>query len=343
MRLSTVLSALGVTALLLLVANLAAHRAAANSIPRQVMREIDSAPPEIDVLGIGNSLMRSGFDTAALERRFLAAGQHVTAVNAGLGSSTAIEQLLLANRALRSHAVDIIAYGFFDQQLAIDLPKSNADLTGNHSMLYYDQPQVTLRYAPFSLLDKLEFQIYRSSSLLTERGALWAKVERLRRSMSEIGMHHEATNQFGRKADFQLLEATSPEAFAQLCRQIIQSGSFLSAPVVDLLQQAHARGAKVVVVAMPLPSLHVAKFYDLPVWQEFVTKTRAVLELHGASFLDVSRKIPDDRLYQDNLHLAGPGAARFAELLADYLIHAGGAAPRPVSVKNSSASAPPSN
>lgn len=320
MSLRTVLSAVLVAVLLLFVADSAAHFLASNSVPRQLIRKIGSAPATIHVLGIGNSLMAAGFDPFTVEQSFQQSGQRVTAVNGALGASGVIEQLLLARLAFRNHAVRTMIYGFFDDQLSYDLPLVNSDLIGNHSMLYYQEPQLTLQYANFSKPDRLAFQVYRCCALLMDRTAIWAKVEKLRRRMQEIGMPRAETNEFGRRADFALLEANTPESFERRLRQLIQSRTLLSPPAQALLQQARDHGAKVVVVEMPMHPFHVRSFYDQPIWDEYRTKIRQALAQEGATYLVASQWVLDDRLFADHLHLSNAGAVRFSQLLADYLI-----------------------
>jgi hypothetical protein len=320
-----ILVAMTTTVAILVLADLLTVRSARNSVPRQTMRTIASAPTAIDVLGIGNSLVAAGFDPAAVMRTFQRSGRPCAAVtciavNGGLGATGVIEHLALTRLALRDHNVKTVVYGFFDQQMSGDVIGRNSDIIGNRSMLYYLEPQITLRYARFDILDRLSFQLYRSSALLRERGAIWAKVEKLRRVMGSIGMPPQASNQFGRKADFTALEAGDAQAFFLACQQVIQSGGFLSAPVQTLIQQAQDHGAKVIVVEMPMHPLHLKQFYDQPIWEQFRNGTRAAVERAGATYLNASTWIPDDQLFDDHLHLSSAGANQFSQLLATHLI-----------------------
>ena len=171
------LQALIVTVVIVVAADLLAQRMASNSVPRQVMRTISNAPEAIDVLAIGNSLIAAGFDPAAVEQTFREARRSCVAVNGGLGASGVIEHLALTRLAFRHHTVKSVIYGFFDQQMSSPLAEKNSELIGNHNMLYYQEPQLTLQYANFDLLDRLSFMVYRSSALLRERSAIWAKVD----------------------------------------------------------------------------------------------------------------------------------------------------------------------
>lgn len=310
------------TLLILVLADLLTARLARNSVPRQTMSRIAGAPPSIDVLGIGNSLIAAGFDPGAVERTFQQSGRRCVAINGGLGATGVIEHLALTRLALRDHSVKIVVYGFFDQQMSDDVIGRNSDIIGNRGMLYYQEPQLTLQYARFGTFDRLSFQVYRSSALLRERGAIWSKVEKLRRTFSAIGMPPQETNQFGRTADFAALEAADPQGFFLECQRVIQSGDFLSAPVQALLRQARDHRAKVVVVEMPMHPLHVKEFYDQPIWKQFLNGTRAAVESAGATFLDASIWVPDAQLFDDHLHLSRVGANQFSQLMATHLIRA---------------------
>jgi hypothetical protein len=304
---------------IVVVADLLTQRMASNSVPRQLMRAIVSAPAKIDVLGLGNSLIAAGFDPVTIEQVFQKKGRSCVAVNAGLGASGVIEHLALTRLILHDHTVQTMVYGFIDQQLATDLVKANSDLIGNHSMLYYLEPQLTLQYAPFDMVNRLSFQVYRSCALLRERSAIWTKVEKLRRRIASVGVPPQETNEFGRKADFSLLEATDSRAFVLACQRVLRSG-VLSGPVTALLAQAREHGVEVIVVEMPVHPLHRERFYNEPIWKTFRTETRRAVESTGASYLDASLWITDEHLFEDHLHLSKEGAKQFSEVLAERLI-----------------------
>ncbi len=318
----TVLIASVLAILILVAANLLVSRAANNSVPRQRMRTIDAAGPVIDVLGIGNSLVATGFDVVTIERAFQAAGHPVIALNAALGATNPIEHLLLVRRALRHRVVKQIVYGFFDQQLSDDVPLKNSDLIGNHAMLYYTEPEFAVRYAQFSWMDLVAFQTYRCCALFRERGNIWAKVEKTRRAMASVGMPRQASNQFGRPEDFDLLEFVSPEEFSNRCREVMRAGTFLSPPIQELFQEANAQGVKITVVEMPMHPWHVKTFYDLPAWDEFRRANRQAVERAGAAYVDASHWVPEESKFQDHIHLGPSGAAQFSRMLAERLIDA---------------------
>jgi len=318
-----VIIAICCTAVMVAAANFAVGRAASNSVPRQLMRKINAVGPVIDVLGIGNSLMAAGFDPTAAQDTFQKAGRSVIAVNGGLGATTEIEQLALTRLALRQHTVRDLVYGFCDLQLTTGVPLKNSELIGNRAMLYYLEPQLTLRYGRFDLLNRLEFQTYRCCALLRERSNIWAKVEKMRRAMEEVGMPRQETNQFGRRADFNLLESADSNEFARHCREKMTSGDLLSPVLQELFQEAEASGSRITVVEMPMHPLHVSRFYGLAAWKEFRSQSRLAVERAGAVYIDGSGWVPDEGDFQDHLHLARSGAARFSRLLAEELLRRG--------------------
>jgi hypothetical protein len=316
----SIFKAIVVALVILIGADLLTERMALNSVPRQAIRTIRSAAKTIDVLSIGNSLMAAGFDRMQVEKVFDEAGRPCAAVNGGLGASGLIEQLALTRLALNHHHVKIVIYGFFDHQMSTDIVESNSDLIGNHSMLYYLEPELTLRYAHFDLLNRLAFRVYRSSALLRERSAIWAKVEMLRRLMGSVGMPPQETNRFGRRADFALLEAADSRSFVLGCQRIIKAGDFLAPPVQALLREAHDHDSKVIVVEMPMHPTHLKRFYAEPIWQTFRAKTRAAVENAGGAYLNASTWVPDGDLFADSLHLSAQGGIQFSQLLAKHVI-----------------------
>jgi len=65
--------------------------------------------------------------------------------------------------------------------------------------------------------------------------------------------------------------------------------------------------------------LHLKRFYNEPVWEEFHTKTKEAVEREGAVYLDASHWVPDELLFDDHLHLSKAGRIKFSHLLGEYL------------------------
>jgi hypothetical protein len=311
--------ALAATVSIVVVANFAVGRAASNSVPRQMLRSIESAPPHIDVLGVGNSLMAAGFNAQAVEQAFRVGGRHITAMNAGIGATGLIEHVALVDTIYLRHTVTVAIYGFYNQQMSTDIPSENSELIGNRSMLYYLEPWRTLQFARFDWSNRLAFEIYRCCELLMDRSAIWNKVELLRRHMGEVGMPHQETNAFGRRADFNLLESTNEQTFVDRCNEVLLSKNVLSGPVLALLNETRKHSTTLIVTAMPMHPLHVKRFYQLPVWSELSGNIKTSVERQGAVYLDASRWIPSEDDFADHLHLSEEGSRKFSDLLARYL------------------------
>ena len=319
MQLRNVLLGSFAFAVCLASAEVAVGLSSRGAIPRQVLRRIASAPDTIDILAIGNSLVEAGFGAAEVTTRLAIGDRPIVAVNAGLGASGVIEQLILVRRALLTHHVRLIVYGTFDHQMAVDVVRTNADLIGNHAMLYYQDADVAATYLPFDWANQVLFAICRRSAILRERGTIWARVERLRRRLGEAGMPKAATNAFGRAADFSLLEASSESTFVSDTDAILRSGVLLSAPVQDLLSLAKGRGTHVLVVEMPMHPTHLTRYYTSQSWRRFRQRTLEAVEHFGADYIDASHWVPDSVLFADPLHLSAEGARDFSDRLAEFL------------------------
>lgn len=304
---------LGLAAGILLAFNLLVQHFARNSIPRQLVRKID-ATQGITHLALGNSLIVAGFDPAAFETSM--APEPVVAFNAGLGASGTVEHLMILERALRDAAsVKLVVYGFFDFQLTDEPSATLTDFFGNRAMAFYLDPDLALRDYQMSPGDRLGFDLLRHVPMVVERAGIWAGVERMRRKMGEIGMPHADTNRFGRAADFALLEARSPADFASRCDRLTRQNAQLSEPVVAMIADAHARGAQVVIVEMPMNPYHQSHYYALSAWDRYRDHLRKLVAAQHATYLSAADWIEDANEFADHLHLTSSGAQDFSRRL----------------------------
>jgi hypothetical protein len=184
-------------------------------------------------------------------------------------------------------------------------------------MLYYLEPRFARRFYALSLHDSAEFRAMRGVPMLEERGAVWAKVEILRRAKGQQGMPVQRSNQFGRASDFSLLESASPEKFRSECEVFAHAP--LSSPVDELLREAHDAGITIAVVEMPMTAEHRRRFYETSCWPEYVGHVRTLMNPYNVVFVDSSDWVENDSLFQDALHLSGRGAAQFTERLGRLL------------------------
>jgi hypothetical protein len=283
-----------------------------NSRPRQVMRHARESQLA-SVVALGNSLVAAGFDETAFDSGAGLSAPRGSA-NLGLGATTPVEQLLLLRYAL-SHGIHprLVLYGFYDFQITTPVQFTTSELFGNHAMLYYVEPLYARRFYSLSLHDSFQFRAMHAFPMFADRGAIWAKVEILRRAIARQGMPAEVTNSMGRAADFSLLEAADTNEFRLQCEAAL--GLPLTASVSELLRQAHDLGVTVTVVEMPMREQHRRLFYGTPCWSQYTTHIRNLLAPFGASYVDASGWIQDESLFDDPLHLSARGASQFSQRL----------------------------
>jgi hypothetical protein len=300
----------------LVVMNLAMVYLTRNSVPRRVMRHARESQ-SAGVLALGNSLVAAGFDESAFD-----IGARLSpprgAANLGLGASTPVEQILLFRYAL-SHGMRprILIYGFYDFQLTVPIQLTTSELIGNHAMLYYVEPFYARRFYSLSLHDSFQFRAMHAIPMLADRGAIWAKVEILRRAFAQLGMPAERTNRFGRASDFSLLESDNSEDFRRQCEASLDLQ--IAPPVNELLRQAHDAGITIAVVEMPMRGAHRNLFYDTACWPQYVAHVRDLLAPYNVIWVDASTWIQDDSRFADPLHLSALGAAQFSNRLGSLL------------------------
>jgi hypothetical protein len=308
------LATLLVCLLILAGADFVVERITAHTVSRRLLTDAQNSP-SATIIALGNSLMRSGFIPDVFSPPSLPDTKSA-AINLAMGASTPPEQLLLLRAALRSTPrLHLLLYGFYDFQLTDAVEFSHADIIGNHDILYYDEPDFARRFYGMSGYDTAAFAIDRHFPLLSERGAVWGKVELLRRTFGQQGMPTQVRSQFGRAADFTLLEAKSREEFEQHCA--LASQATLNAPVLEIIREAQQHGLRVVFIVMPLPPRHVQLFYDTPAWASYQEHIQKLLAEQGVTYLDASRWIADPAKFGDALHLSDQGAEKFSRRLRD--------------------------
>lgn len=301
---------------ILTAGNLIVQRLTAHTVSRRVLEDARAAR-SAEVIALGNSLMRAGFLPEAFAGT-AGSASNSSAVNLALGASSPVEQLLLLRAGLRSaSSPKILLYGFYDFQLTDPITFANSDIIGNRDILYYQEPELARHYFQMTRSNFAAFEITRRFPMLYERGAVWAKVELLRRSLGQQGMPAESRNQFGRAADFTLLEAKNRAQFEKEC--LAASQASLNMPVAEIIRESRERGIRVVFILMPLPPNHVREFYDAPAWSVYQQHIRQLLAQQNVNFVDASRWIPDGDGFGDALHLSQKGAEQFSRRLAGAL------------------------
>ncbi|HET9804294.1 MAG TPA: hypothetical protein VFP96_13740 [Candidatus Acidoferrum sp.] len=309
---------LAVFALSLFIANRTVAHLTRHTLPRQAMAQI-AASPGANILLSGNSLLVAGFDPAEFRSQLHLPDASHDVLNLAMTSTGPVEHLLFLRYALEHGAHPrLVVYGFVDSQISQPTVLANRDLIGKREVLYYLEPGYARRFYSMSFRDSLEFQIMRRVSLLSERSAVWGKVELLRRHLSAQGMPLEQENSFGRIADFNSMEAPDRAGFTALMDGYANAP--LNAPAEELLRLSQSAGARVVFVEMPMSSAHRRDFYDSDSWRRYRSHVQSLLAAQNAIYLNASDWIPDDALFQDHIHLNSTGATVFTRKLAQELM-----------------------
>jgi hypothetical protein len=283
-----------------------------NSIPHRLIRHVRSFQ-SATVLAVGNSLIADDFDEPAFDA---SAGltPPAGAVNIGLGATEPAEHLVLLRYGLAQRLRPrLVIYGFYDFQLTEPVAFTNGDLIGDNAIAYYVGPSYGQKFYGFSLRDALEFRAMRRIPMFVERGSVWARIEILRRRLAQQGMPSERRGQFGRAADFSLLESQSATDFGDKCAASMNLP--LTPAVHELLRQSNEAGATVTIVEMPMRQRHRVLFYDTGCWPDYVAHVRSLLGNDRVNFIDASAWIEDESLFKDLLHLSPAGAEQFSRRL----------------------------
>jgi len=232
----------------LVLANVLIHLASHRTQHGRMLSRLELIPPDTECLFICNSLMEAGCDAATFEER------HIKIANLALGGTSPLEHYLILRQAYRRPIHPrLIIYGFMDDQLSSSVEGDWHDLTGNRALSYYFPGDAASLLEPASRLKTWQLQVVSHIPMLAERSSLWAKVERVRRALGDLGLKQKKADRFGRAEDFAALESRDTKSFCNRCRGIIQGKHSFSPAVEALMQLAHEHGASVVLVEMPLP------------------------------------------------------------------------------------------
>jgi len=316
-----VFASLITTAVVLAAFNLTVHRLARNSVPRQLITRLNSVSG-VTHLALGNSLMAAGFDEKAFDQKL---GSHSTrSVNAGLGSTGPVEHLLVLRDEERKNShLRYVIYGFFDFQLTDDNATQVSDLIGNRAMSYYVEPDIALRFYSMPWSDRIAFYFYRETPMIEDRAQVWAKIELVRRWLSQAGLPARTYDRFGRVADFTALEAASPAQFAERCDALMVQHVGLNSAILEIIRESQGHNAVVVMVEMPMHPSHQSRFYSVPAWGRYRSYLHQLVSREGVVYLNASDWIRDPAEFADNLHMNGVGAEKFSRRLAQFFLQLG--------------------
>ena len=280
-----------------------------------------------DVLLLGTSTMVAAADEALLSGRV---GRRVC--NAAVGATAPFEHRLELRRLLEAGSPRVIVYGWSIGQL-LPAPLNPGELVGNRAVAYswsrFEDVRVAYpNFPPRDLENGFSFLARRAVPLLTYGSLIDGRLEALHRS---IDGDQREKNQFGAKEDFEKL---ARDAWVSLPRDLetaTHAGTVALSPhVLEMRQLAHAAGARMLWVAMPLTSEARRTAAKLPAYRAYFDRAAAVLGADGDAFLDASA-LPElpDTVFNDGLHVAGPGARLFSEWLANEIERRGLLGPAP--------------
>jgi hypothetical protein len=269
--------------------------------------------PNPNLLFIGNSLLDGHVDEPAFVRAAQGAG--FRPLNAALGASLHPEHLLLFDYAVRMHTgIHTLVVGILDFQLT-ELDHSHAgDLTGNR-MLGIDPrfpiAEVSSAYG-FGRLDRFEVRTLRRFPMIANRANAWKDVELLRRAMGSMGMPVTALNSMGRVDDFSALEAGSDAIFDAQARTFLEHPDHFNPSYESMFVQARSAGMNVAIVVMPASPTHRERFYNRPVWRQYLAAVTRLASQRGIRVIDASIWMPYDRDFEDHLHMTQLAAHDFS-------------------------------
>lgn len=284
----------------------------------------------IELLVFGDSAIGQGCLTKPFQQAWSeATGDSLAVFNLGLDATGPVEHCVLLAHALARHPeVKYAVYGFWDFRLTEPILNRGTNLVENMAVGYYLNAPVAARfYSESSRLEEWRFRLVSQVPMLTERYALWRNVERLRRTLDDIGLRPPPSAALGYTPDVAAMRAASAAQFTEIARGFVDQGVPLWAPVREILSMCRARGVKVAVVQMPRPGDFRTTYYSSDAWSRYRAHVRALLEGEGVVFVDAHDWVENDRDFRDTVHFASPSADNFSRRLARTLARQFDAAP----------------
>jgi len=296
----------------LLVMNLGVTLIERNNPARALAGRLQKASQN-DYVFIGNSLIAAGIDTGVCHE------QHLACLNAGIGSTQTSEHAAIAEEAIATGIQGKLVYGFMDLALS-ESPEPG--WKGNRAIAFHLKKVNIPKSYGLSAISGLEFTFRKNIPVFTYQDSMWAKVERVRRVISDKSLaRRTASNTFGRASDFSALEDGSSERFAARVRNAMAKTSLLCPEVMRLLNAAAKDGREVVFVVMPMPAKHRNAYYRTPDWQAYLDRLATELDARGARLVNMDEMAVDSD-FSDAVHLSPTGATAFTEFLLPELVRA---------------------
>ncbi len=291
-------------------------------LPYEMKLEAIRTAQNPNLLFVGNSLLDHHLDESALAQTAAEKGIRYAPLNSALGASEPPEQRLLFDYAVKNHSdIHTLVVGIYDFQLTAEDHSHIKDLTGNR-MVGLDRrfPAAEVAHAyGFSPLERLEITALQRTPIAANRANIWKYVELLRRSMGTMGMPHTAVNSMGRVADFNALEAGSPQQFDAQATAFLQHPDHFDTSYEAIFAAAQAKGMEVIILVMPMSPYHHQVFYSRPLWSEYLKALTILAEERGIRLIDASGWLPAQQDYVDHLHMSPEAVHAFSLRLGSEL------------------------
>ena len=292
--------------------------AARHFVPEQMLGALGSAHPEVVLLG--NSLIVAGY------RNELRNLSQPVIFNAGIGATGPLEHFLTLRRILASTQPRTLVYGWFGTQL-LDTPVRVDELQGNRLIgILWAHPSDMGSIFPTPMhypTDVTRFFLMNELPLSGYGPLIQGRIEISRRALAKRGSERTTgANRFGADEDFQkFADAGWNEIESALESHRTGSSFAFSRHVIAMRDLAHARGVKVIWVAMPVASRGRAAAARSKLYPSYVEAIRRDLASSPDAFLDATElEGIDDSAFRDGLHLDDKGAEIFTHWLERRLL-----------------------
>jgi hypothetical protein len=273
---------------------------------------------EYDVLLLGNSTMARSVDAETVAKE---SGLRVLKLALG-GVSAQEECLLLEEFFSRGNKAKRVVLGFHDMHLEGMKLHRWSELSGANNLGYFTDAVRMREVYELNALESAKVKLTSYLPMLVRRSNLWAKVEALRRRMSDLGMPNAtAATADGRVEDFKFypyLLKDREVAHVEM-QALVESEAELSLPLQRILAACVQHGAKLVVLEMPLLSERVAICEKDSRWQNYRSYREQMLKEAGAQWLSQLRWSGQASDFADPVHMTEEAAVRFSKALAALL------------------------
>ncbi len=294
------------------VENVVVMRFVHNSQPHRILRAIDKDPdlPSANTLAVGDSTFYDGFDVDAFQQTRSNAEFGGRPWSIALWQTTPLEHLILLRRALkRVEHLDLVIYAAMDMRLTERRDDRFFEWHGNQTMSYFTDVDLGYQLQVQTENDLFLMKLFSLIPMVAERSQIHNRVNYSRVALKNLGMP------IGRHIRIWENTLDSPERFKR--RLVADRADHFWPPVSELFRTAKERGARVLVVNVPVMKIHRDRFYSTPEWAAYHAKLKKRLADNGVDYLDASDWIADD-CFQDEIHLmeGERGARQFSSRLA---------------------------